>query len=457
MTSYVLIIEDDDSLRKLLKEEVEDMRLPVQTAASVEEARRAIGQAKPDLIITDVRLPGTTGLDLLKSVAREPDGPAVIVITAFGTIRQAVEALRLGAEDFLTKPLDLDHLRISVERVLERLQLRRRVDLYQRALGPAGFHGIIGQSESVLRLVDEIQLIARASGPVLITGESGTGKELVARAVHAESQRSSGPFIPINCAGVPAELLESEFFGHEKGAFTGASGRHVGLFMQADGGTLLLDEIGEMPILLQAKLLRVLQEGRIRPVGGSEEKDVDVRVIASTNRDLEEEMKAGRFRDDLYFRLETFKLDVPPLREREDDVDLLALYFAQRHAAKNERPDPRLDPQVAELLRRYPFPGNVRELDNAMERAVVFSGDGLITPRHLPAKMRDFSASRPSKDRFRGEWLASDGGLRPLEVIETDYIQYVLEATGGNKRQAAKILGVSRRTLYRKLEETAPS
>jgi two-component system response regulator AtoC len=456
MSTRVLIIEDDEGLRELLAEEVSEMGLEVSGAGSVEEARRAIAEAPPDVVITDVRLPGTTGLELLQRVVTEPDAPAVIVITAFGTIHQAVEALKLGAEDFLTKPLDLDHLRISVERALERRALRHRLGRYQQALGPRGFHGILGQSEAMRKLVDEVRLVARADGPVLITGESGTGKELVARAVHAESPRSDGPFLPVNCAGVPAELLESEFFGHEKGAFTGAQSRHRGLFVDADGGTLLLDEIGEMPVALQAKLLRVLQEGRIRMVGSTTEQEVDVRVLASTNRDLEQEMREGRFREDLYYRLETFRLRVPPLRERGDDVELLAAFFAEHHAVKAGRPGLELGLDVLDVLRRYPFPGNVRELENAIERAVAFATDGAIGVRHFPARVREAAAAETAQSA-PPSWMPTTGELPPLEEVERGYIRHVLDAVDGNKRQAARLLGIARRTLYRKLEEMEDS
>ena len=330
----VLLVEDDDSLRQLLVEELEDRGLQVRALASAEEAVGSLESWEPALVVSDLRLPGADGMALLRRVKTMQAAPAFLVITAFGSIQQAVAALKEGADEFLTKPLDLEHFALAVARALETRRLRDEVRRFQQLLSDDRFHGMLGRSRVMRGLFDQIRQLARAEGPVLVIGESGTGKELVARAVHAESERARGPFLAINCAGLPAELLESEFFGHVSGAFTGANRAHKGLFQQADGGTLFLDEIGEMPLPLQAKLLRVLQEGTIRPVGAERELSVDVRIIAASNRPLETEAGREAFREDLFFRLETFILQVPPLRDREEDLELLAADQTQQLAGQ---------------------------------------------------------------------------------------------------------------------------
>jgi DNA-binding NtrC family response regulator len=378
------------------------------------------------------------------------------VVTAFGTVPQAVEALRQGADDFLTKPLDFDHLRLSISRVLEKRRLREQLVRYQEILGEEGFHGLLGRSRPMQRLFSQIRQVARGAGPVLIVGESGVGKELVARAIHRESERASRTFLAVNCAGIPETLLESEFFGHSAGAFTGASRRRNGLFLEADGGTLLLDEIVEMPSSLQAKLLRTLQEGTIRPVGADSERAIDVRIVAATNRELETEVSSGNLREDLFYRLETFTLSVPPLREREDDLELLTGRFAQRFAVQMNRDIHGLSSEALDGLRAYPFPGNVRELQNAIERAVTFCDGPMIKLEHLPVRIRKHSAEMtiPVHDSSNSpNNLLADGTLPSLAELETRYIRYVLDRLGGNKRQAAALLGIGRRTLYRRLGE----
>ncbi|MGE6192267.1 sigma-54-dependent transcriptional regulator [Stutzerimonas stutzeri] len=446
----VLLVEDDDSLRQLLVEELEDRGLQVRALASAEEAVGSLESWEPALVVSDLRLPGADGMALLRRVKSMQAAPAFLVITAFGSIQQAVAALKEGADEFLTKPLDLEHFGLAVARAMETRRLRDEVRRFQQLLSDDRFHGMLGRSRVMRGLFDQIRQLARAEGPVLVIGESGTGKELVARAVHAESERAKGPFLAINCA----ELLESEFFGHVSGAFTGANRAHKGLFQQADGGTLFLDEIGEMPLPLQAKLLRVLQEGTIRPVGAERELTVDVRIIAASNRPLETEAGREAFREDLFFRLETFILQVPPLRDREEDLELLAAGFVAHFAARSGRPVRGLAPAVLAQLRRYPFPGNVRELQNAIERAVTFCHGRRIELEHLPSRIADY---RDDKARSAGaELLAqlSDGPLLPtLEELELRYIEHVLKLVDGNKRRAAALLGIGRRTLYRRLGE----
>ncbi|MEX2334133.1 MAG: sigma-54 dependent transcriptional regulator, partial [Pseudohongiella sp.] len=318
----VLIVEDDRSLRELLVEEMQDAGYAALEAGDTAQALAKLADHPVNLIISDLRLPGASGLELLATMRQQADSPGFIMITAFGTVEQAVDALKQGADDFLTKPIKLDHLRIAAERVIQRRKLQQELARYRKLIGDHGFHGMLGRSAAMQRLSSVVRMVARAEGPALITGESGTGKELVARALHEESQRKDGPFVAVNCAGIPPELLESELFGHTAQAFTGARKARTGLFEEADGGSLLLDELGEMPMEMQAKLLRILQDGRIRPVGSNQEKQLDVRIIAATNRDLDEEVRNGRFREDLYFRLQTFAMHVPPLRERGDDIEL---------------------------------------------------------------------------------------------------------------------------------------
>ncbi|WP_312173184.1 sigma-54-dependent transcriptional regulator [Stutzerimonas kunmingensis] len=450
----VLLVEDDDSLRQLLVEELEDRGLQVRALASAEEAVGSLESWEPALVVSDLRLPGADGMALLRRVKTMQAAPAFLVITAFGSIQQAVAALKEGADEFLTKPLDLEHFALAVARALETRRLRDEVRRFQQLLSDDRFHGMLGRSRVMRGLFDQIRQLARAEGPVLVIGESGTGKELVARAVHAESERARGPFLAINCAGLPAELLESEFFGHVSGAFTGANRAHKGLFQQADGGTLFLDEIGEMPLPLQAKLLRVLQEGTIRPVGAERELSVDVRIIAASNRPLETEAGREAFREDLFFRLETFILQVPPLRDREEDLELLAAGFVAHFAARSGRPVRGIAPAALAQLRRYPFPGNVRELQNAIERAVTFCHGRSIELEHLPSRIAEY---RDDKARSAGAELLtqlSDGPLLPtLEELELRYIEHVLKLVDGNKRRAAALLGIGRRTLYRRLGE----
>jgi DNA-binding NtrC family response regulator len=367
-------------------------------------------------------------------------------------VRDAVAALKQGADDFLTKPLDMDHLLLSVERLVERQEMRRELERMRGLVGGGSFHGMVGNSRAMQRLADQIRLIARADGPVLIVGESGTGKELVAKAIHRECGRE-GPFVAINCAGIPGELIESELFGYEAGAFTGAKRRRKGIFQQAHGGSLLLDEIGEMPLELQAKLLRVLEEGSVRPVGAEGEQAVDVRVLAATHRDVRALAAEGRFREDLYYRLETFMLEVPALREREDDLELLASHFLRQHAARLGRDIEALDQAALDVLRSYPFPGNVRELSNVMERATVFTRGREIAVADLPGRVTGTLPSGIGNGTDTLEELARD--LPSLDVLQRRYARRVLRKTNGNKQRAAAILGITRGTLYRWLEESA--
>ncbi|MDQ2068880.1 sigma-54-dependent transcriptional regulator [Natronospira bacteriovora] len=452
----ILVVEDDPSLSRLMDEELSEAGHDVQCVDTAEKAVPVLKEWNPALVLSDLRLPGADGMNLLREARSVSVPPAFVILTAFGSIEQAVEALKAGADEFLTKPIDIDHLLLSTQRVLENRRLRTEVQRFREVFSGDDFHGMVGESPAMRQLYEEIQSVAVASGPVLVVGESGTGKELVARAIHQESDRRDGPFLAVNCAGIPADLLESEFFGHMAGAFTGAVKKHEGIFARADGGTLLLDEIGEMPMNLQAKLLRVLQEGVIRPVGGEADINVDVRIVAATNRDLEQGVADGDFREDLFYRMETFSLHVPPLRDRERDLEMLAIRFMRRFSLEQGRQINGFSDEALESLQAYPFPGNVRELQNAIERAVTFCRGDTVQREHLPTRLRNHRNTGGAEGQgVRAglmEKLSTGQALPTLEELERRYIEHVLSQVDGNKRRAAGILGVSRQTLYRKLD-----
>lgn len=449
----ILIVEDDPPLRELLEEELADAGYVVTATDNAESAMQSIRNNSPELVISDLRLPGSSGLELLQGVVQLRPLPGFIIITAFGTVEQAVDALKKGADDFLTKPLKLDHLRLSVSRVLQKKRLQEEVIRYRNLIANDGFHGMIGHSNVMKELFETIRMVAHADGTVLISGESGTGKELIARAVHEESSRSKGSFIAVNCAGIPPDLLESELFGHAAGAFTGARRPRSGLFSEADKGTLLLDEISEMPVEMQAKLLRVLQDGKVRPVGANQEQQLDVRIIAATNRKLDEQVNEGRFREDLYFRLETFTINVPPLRDRHEDIELLTAHFINNFNLRMRRDIHGISTEALTRLKTHSFPGNVRELANSIERAVAFCTGKEISTADLPARLR---SKRPQvagsgQGTILPTLLTGNQPLPTLAALEKRYIKLVLERLEGNKKRAAEVLGIGRRTLYRHL------
>ena len=461
----VLVVEDDRGHRELLNEELTEAGYAVTAVGSAEDAAQALAQEAFSLVVSDLRLPGADGFQVLHDARARVPAPGFIMLTGFGTIDQAVAALKAGADDFLTKPVDLDHLRLAADRVTEARRLKDEVRRYREVLAQSdGFHGMQGRSPAMLQLFDLIRRIAAADGSVLITGESGTGKELVARALHAESDRAAGPFVAINCAGIPEALLESELLGHVAGAFSGAKGARRGLFTEADGGTLFLDEIAEMPVSMQSKLLRLLQDGRVRPVGANEEIETDVRIVAATHQDLQAHIAEGRFREDLYYRLETFRIEIPPLRLRGDDIEQLALRFLQQQALARGLPERRLSPEALRALVRYSFPGNVRELASLMERAATLAAGEVIETRDLPERVFEGAGASPGAAAGDGPeagapvpGIGDDWQWPTLEERERDYIQRVLEHVDGNKQRAARILGIGRKTLYRKLGESDPS
>jgi two-component system, NtrC family, response regulator AtoC len=444
----VLVIDDEAGLRHTLRLILEEEGCVVLTAADGEEGLRLAQAEAPDLILCDIRMPRLDGIGFVDRY-REASGEALIVMmSAYGTVETALEAMRRGAYDYISKPFNADEVILALRKAVEREQLRKEVRQLRAHLSDtAGFERVIGQSKAFREILDLAARVAAYPTTVLLTGESGTGKEAIARAVHIASPRGEGRFVAINCGAIPENLLESELFGHEKGAFTGADRAREGLFAEADGGTLFLDEIGELPQPLQVKLLRALQERRIRPVGGEREREVDVRVIAATARDLVEEVASHRFREDLYYRINVVHLHIPPLRTRREDIPLLTRHFLERHADRLGIPAPALADDVMPLLVRYSWPGNVRELENVLERALVLSG-GAVGAEHLPEHVRS------ATPLFRTS--ASDGDLsvkRRLPALERELIAKALERTGGNRTRAAELLELSPRALTYKIQE----
>ena len=441
----ILIVDDDSPHRSMLRTVLRGWGYAVEEA---EDGAAAVEQVKArafDAVLTDVRMARLDGIAALREIREWNPSIPVLIMTAWSSVQNAVDALRLGAYDYLTKPLELDELKLALERALDHTRLARESQEPGRAQSEASSLQL-GRSEAMRELVEMVETVAPTEATVLVSGESGTGKELVARAIQAASTRRDKPFVTINCAALAENLLESELFGHEKGAFTGADRRREGRFVQAHGGTLFLDEIGEMPLSLQAKLLRVLQQGEVQRVGCDETIKVDVRVIAATNRVLADEVAAGRFREDLFYRLNVIGLEVPPLRARREDIPLLASTFLERHAAANRKTIKGFTPQAMDAMLRYGWPGNVRELENAVERAVILSGGEYIAERALPLAVQN--APVPDAD---GEELAL--GSMSLEDVERKAIEATLRETEDNKSEAARRLGITRATLHSKLKK----
>ena len=460
-----LIVDDERDIRELLVLTLGRMGLRTETAATVAAARAMLAKDHFDLCLTDMRLPDGSGMDLIQELAtRHPDTP-VAMITAHGNQEAAVEALKAGAFDFVSKPVDLNVLRGLVRQALELGEHRRNDET--RARGRYGLDRLGGDSEPMQALRRTIAKVARSQAPVHITGESGTGKELVARTIHAESGRAAGPFVPVNCGAIPAELMESEFFGHKKGSFTGAHADKTGLFQAAEGGTLFLDEIAELPLPMQVKLLRAIQEKSVRPVGAQAEVPVDVRLLSATHKDLAALVADGRFRHDLYYRINVIELPVPPLRERGGDLDQLAAGILARLAEAQGRTAPHLEPDALAALRAYPFPGNVRELENVLERAMALA-DGerigvtdLHLPQHapataaapIPAPIPPPSVATTDPRQLNPFDTASSRLPEFIEQMERDAIQQALQENRYNKTRTAAALGITFRALRYKLKK----
>ncbi len=438
MGAKILIVDDDTSLRRVLEYNLQEEGYEVLAAASGEEGLRLFAANSPALVITDLKMPGISGFQLLAGVKEQSPETLVIVITAFGAIETAVEAMKLGAYDYITKPFNRDALKLVVRKAVEHRGLsqenrRLKAELTERA----DFHNIIGISRGVARVLDVVRKVADSEATVLITGESGTGKELVAKALHAASSRRSAPFVAINCAAIPRDLLESELFGHLKGAFTGAVRDKPGKFQQADGGTLFLDEVGELPVELQPKLLRALQEREVEPVGGSVLQKLDVRVVAATNSDLEEAIVAGTFREDLYYRLAVIPVHLPPLRERRDDIPLLLRHFAVKHGGTGVT----FAPEALAVLQAYAWPGNIRELENMVERLLLMRNGDIIRVEDLSDKIRSGKSGKGAGVLN----LPAEG--YPLEQLEREIVLEALERTGWNQTAAARFLRIPRHVL----------
>jgi DNA-binding NtrC family response regulator len=447
----VLVIDDETGSRESMAIAIEKAGLAVRT---FDEARKALEFLEENegvrLAVCDLRMPGLDGVAFLKEVRERKYDLGVILVTGYGSIESAVEAMRIGADDYLTKPVDLYELRKRVMNLIEKQQLQEEVSNLRQMLDKRyGFESIIGRSGPMERLFEQMKMVAPTRSSVLVIGESGTGKELVANALHRASPRRNERFLAINCGAIPSDILESELFGHERGAFTGAVARKIGKFEIAHRGTLFLDEISELYPELQVKLLRVLEERQVMRVGGSELIDVDFRLIAATNRDLEREVSEGRFREDLYYRLKVVTLRIPPLRERPGDIQQLAEHFLGFYCQEHGKAPKRLSPETLELLSRFPWPGNVRELRNVIESVVVFHQGEVVQPGDLPVEVRESTAlAAPG-----GPVQAVAGETRTMADIERQAILETLARTGGHRARAADILGIGLRTLQRKLKE----
>ncbi len=444
MDERILIVDDEASVGQFLSIMLEREGYKVEAVLSGKEALEKIAENPPQVVLADLRMPEMDGIELLTRIKEEDPRIAVVIMTAYGSLESAVEAMRKGAFDYVMKPFQIEEIKLVIKRAIEErklreenLELKRRVKQYE-------LKEIVGKNEKFQRVLELAKKVAPTDSTVLIRGESGTGKELIAKAIHNMSPRANSPFIAINMAALPEELLESELFGYTKGAFTGATKNKEGLFKAAEGGTILLDEISEASPRIQVKILRALQEKEITPVGSTKTIKVDVRIIASTNADLEKMVAEGRFREDLYYRLNVVYIQLPPLRERKDDIPLLTSHFLKKYTSLYNLPPKKISDETMKILLEYSWPGNVRELENAIERAVILSEGEVIKPADLPEKIRNrFSVKVSDQVNLSG---------LTLEELERRYILQVLDETGWNKNRAAQILGIDPSTLYRKLQ-----
>jgi two-component system nitrogen regulation response regulator GlnG len=471
----LLLIDDEADVQYSFRRIFDQPDIELSTANSGEEGLKMIPRLKPDLVIMDVRMGGMNGLETLRRLRQTDPKQMVIMMTAYGTTQTAIEAMKFGAYDYLLKPFDVPRLRQIVLNALKAARDMREVVSYQPLLESEDYDvGIIGRSEAMQNVFKIIGQLAGSSATALITGESGTGKELVARAIYGHSKRSALPFLAINCAAIPENLLESELFGHEKGAFTGASSQRIGKFEQCGGGTIFLDEIGDMTLATQAKILRVLQSGTFERVGGNQTIKVDVRVIAATHRSPEQAVAAHEFREDLFYRLNVMRIHIPPLRERREDIPLLINYFLKKFAQSQGRAPRSIAPAAVDILKGFRWPGNVRELENVMQRAIVMAKGGVILPADLPPLLTSapapttpaVSAAAPAPapqnakaadistvSRTLFEWARENSKLKVLPAVERELIIQALLETKGNQVQAAKILGITRATLRKRVEK----
>ncbi len=442
----ILVVDDEESQRTMLRAVLQAEGYAVEEAATGAAALHSVTERGYDLILLDLRLAQENGLEVLRGIKRQCPRLPILLITAYASIKTAVEAMKEGAYDYLTKPLDIEELLLTIAKALDHYTLQaENVQLKAQMEAQKRFPDILATSAAMQRVLESVILVSPTEATVLITGESGTGKDMIARAIHRHSSRCTGPYIPVNCAALPESLLESELFGHERGAFTGAVERHPGRFERAHGGTLFLDEVTQLIPAMQAKLLRVLQDQTFERVGGTKPLRVDVRIIAATNADLPELVRQGTFREDLYYRLNVFPLHLPPLRERKEDIPPLVEYFLQQFQTKHQRPVKGFTPKAFDCLVRYAWPGNIRELKNTIERALILTRGEYITPAELPPSLQ--SAEEASSE---------SPALRPgisIKELERELIRKTLETTRGNRTLAAEMLGITRATLYNKLKE----
>ncbi|GMT47144.1 MAG: acetoacetate metabolism regulatory protein AtoC [bacterium] len=440
----ILVVEDEQDMREFLRDILLEHGYAVETASNGHDALALMQRRRFQIVISDIKMPVMDGLSFLDRT-RTGNGfsPFVILITAFGNIDDTVKLMDRGAYDYIIKPFKMEQILVAVKKAVRELEMRKRLrELEEMTAKRYSFHNLTGKSPAMIKIFTFIEKIVDSGGNVLIEGETGTGKEMIARAIHLCSQRKEKPFVPVNCASIPEGLLESELFGHVRGAFTDAKNDKKGLFLEAQGGTLLLDEITEMPVTLQPKLLRALQDRQVKPVGSNKYIPFDVRIISATNRNLREEVRAGRFREDLYYRLNIFRIELPPLRQRREDIPILVQEFLNRYEQKEKKT--RISPEVMRFLMDYPWPGNIRELENVIERSVYLSEDGVVRIKDMPDEM---IATGSAGEGFR---FAEE---KSLDELQRQYIEHILERCGGNKKRAAEILGVNRKTIYRKLLE----
>jgi two-component system response regulator AtoC len=438
---HILVVDDDEVTCNLLEEVLSKEGYAVDRALDGREAIDKGERTPYDVVLTDIKMIGVDGMEVLRAYRQKSPETIMIMMTAFGSIETAIQAIKEGAYDYVSKPFKLEEIKLTIQRALEQNRLLQENLLYrQELITKYKLENIVGRSPQMLQVYKTIARVAESRSTVLLAGESGTGKELVARAIHFNSLRAAKPFVAVDCGSLAETLLESELFGHVRGAFTGAITSKRGLFEEADGGTCFLDEVGDISLTMQAKLLRVLQEHEIKRVGGTETIKIDVRIIAATNKNLEEIVAEKKFREDLFYRLNVVSLHLPPLRDRGEDIPLLAEHFLRKYAAENKKPVSRISQEALDHLLLYQWPGNVRELENIIERAVTLSHSSLILPEDLPRRVRVEPVETPTP------FLPSH---IPLSELEKLYIQKVLEETGGNKKKAAAVLGIDRRTLYR--------
>ena len=444
----ILVVDDDRNICKMIEINLrKEKEYVVETANSGEACLKMLKEVAPDLVLLDIQMPGIDGIETLKRIRDEESRVPVIMMSAHGTIEKAVKSMKLGAYDFITKPFAGDRLLITVRNALTTSSLKQEIDTLRSELKDRfQFKNIIGQSGVMQEVFRSLEKVVNSNVTVLINGESGTGKELIARAIHYHNtQRCNKPFVAVNCSALPESLLESELFGHEKGSFTGATGKRIGKFEDADGGSIFLDEIGLMTPAMQAKMLRILQEREFERVGGNEKVKVDVRVISATNKDLEEAKQKGEFREDLFYRISVFPIKLPPLRDRREDIPLLAAHFVNKYAQAERKPVESISPDALELLMAYNWPGNVRELENAIERAVVLASNPEINARDLPNTVRAIGEKKIyESDNTLSSWI---------EKLEEEALRKALLENGGNISQTAKKLGIGRATIYRKAKK----